>query len=468
MKVKLIFPSMSSEIDLLGGRSPVSEVINRLLGWGRSNYTPPLSLLMLAAVTPPGIEVQLVDERLETLDFDDPVDLVGVSVVTYAAPRAYQVAAEYRQRGVKVVFGGIHPSALPKEAALHADALVLGEGESAWVDLLADFQRGALQAIYRGRPQMDLDALPFPRRSILPHPEKYLTTKVLTATRGCPNTCTFCSAGVGLLKKYRKRSMESVIAELEQVPGKLAIFFDDNIGWEPEYAKALFRAMIPLHLRWYGELSANALDDPELVDLAAQSGCFMLGVGFESISPQVITSIRKTQTNHPERYAAQIRRLQNAGIVTWAGFMLGFDDDDLGSFSGLAEFIERVNLEIVSLYLLTPFPGSVLFRQYDRQDRLLHKDWGNYEPADGACVFLPKQMTPAQLMDNFLALQEQVYSLKAVLGRLRRSPTWFSMGSLAALHLNLESRSSLPELRKKMEAYKRQVFDNYSGTPAST
>lgn len=447
---------MSSEIDLLGGRSPVSEVINRLLGWGSSNYTPPLSLLMLAAVTPPEIEAQLIDERLETLDFDDPVDLVGISVVTYAAPRAYQIAAEYHRRGVKVVFGGIHPSAAPKDAAQYADALVLGEGESAWVSLLEDFQRGNLQPLYRGRPQMNLDALPFPRREIIPHPEKYLTTKVLTATRGCPNTCTFCSAGIGLLKKYRKRSVAQVIAELEQVPGKLAIFFDDNIGWEPEYAKALFRAMIPLRLRWYGELSANALDDPELVDLAAQSGCFMLGVGFESISPQVITSIRKMQTNHPERYAEQIRRLQTSGIVAWAGFVLGFDDDDLSGFAALAEFVERVNLEIVSLYLLTPFPGSLLFRQYERQGRLLHKDWRHYEPADGACVFQPKNMTPAQLMDNFLALQEQIYSLKAVWGRLRRSPTWLSMGSLAALHLNLESRSSLPELRKKMEAYQRE------------
>jgi len=167
----------------------------------------------------------------------------------------------------------------------------------------------------------------------------------------------------------------------------------------------------------------------------------------------VITKIRKNKTNRPERYPEQIRRMQDNGIAVWPGFILGFDDDDLDSFKRLADFIHQTSIEYPSLYILTPYPGSVLYRKYEKEGRLLTKDWRFYEPADGACVFQPKQMTPRQLMDGFYNLQEQVYAMRSIYGRLVRSRTRFRFGSAATLHLNLESNYSLPALKDKISAY---------------
>ena len=458
MKVSLIFPNISDNVDFLTSSSPVSRFICRIIGWGETSYTPPLSLLMLAAVTPPDIEVKIIDERIERIDYDEPVDLVGITIVTRTAPRAYEIADAYRQRGVKVVVGGIHPSALPKEAIQHADAVVRGEGEGVWPEVLEDFRQGRLKAFYCGRPQMDLDSLPFPRRDLIRHPEMYVTTKALIASRGCPNICTYCAAGVGLSKIYRKRSVSHVIRELEQVPGKIALFMDDNLGCDLDYTKSLMRALVPLRLRWSGPVSVNALEDPEMIDLAARSGCFMLGVGIESISPKVLTSIRKDKTNRPERYATVIRRLQEAGIVAWGNFIIGFDDENPQSFAPLIEFIQKTNIEIVSIYILVPYPGSVLFKQYEREGRLLHKDWRFYEPSGGSCVFLPKLMTPQELMDDYIHILDEIFSWKSILGRQLRSPARVSFGSLAALHMNLQSRLELTAEKASVKNYQKTML----------
>jgi len=458
MKVKLIFPQITDNIGEVGGTSLLADVLCRILGWGKTSYTPPLSLLMLGAVTPEDIDIQILDERIERIDYDDPVDLVGVTVVTRSAPRSYEIAREYRERGVKVVLGGVHPSALPQEASLNADTIVVGEGEGVWPELLKDFKAGKMAQVYRGHPQMNLDELPFPRRQLIRRRKMYVTDKAITATRGCPNTCTFCAAGVGLSKKYRKRSVDNVIQELEQVPGKLALFMDDNLGWDINYAKALIKAMIPLKLRWSGPISANALDDPELIELAAQSGCFMLGVGFESLSPKVISAIRKDKTNHPERYAEQIKRAQEAGIIVWGNFVVGFDDESPQTFQDLTDFIQRTNLEIASVYILTPYPGSVLYRKYERENRLIHKSWRFYEPSSGYCVIHPKQMTPQELMDGYMSVLESVYSPKAFLSRLFRSETLPSMGTFAGLHINLESYNELKSQKAALNDYLKEVI----------
>lgn len=457
MKVNLIFPSVPDIIDLMNAPTLLASVVRRVFGWGKTDFLPPLSLLMLGAVTPPDIEVKIVDERIEKLDYDELVDLVGITVVTRSAPRAYQIAAEYRKRGVKVVLGGIHPSALPAEAAQHADTLVLGEGEGVWPEVLRDFQRGKLKPIYRGRVQMDLDALPFPRRELICNPDMYVTTKAISATRGCPNTCTFCAAGVGLVKTYRKRSVENVIRELEQVPGNLADFADDNTGWDTEYFKALMRAMIPLRLKWSTSISVNALEDSELIELAAKSGCYALGVGFESLSPKVLASVRKEKTNHPERYADCIRRVQEAGMVAWGNFIIGFDDDTKETIWELVDFINRTNLEVVCLSTLIPYPGSAIYKQYRQEGRLLHQNWRYYESADGPCVYIPKQMTLEELIDGYLELNEKVFSGKSILHRVIRSRSFPCFGTLAALHINIEGHRAVALQKAQAKKYKEYL-----------
>ncbi|MEW6405913.1 MAG: radical SAM protein, partial [Chloroflexota bacterium] len=457
MKVNLIFPFPQDMIEPLGGTIFLEDVLRRAFGWGKTNFIPPLSLLMLGAVTPPDIEVKIIDERIEKPDYDEPVDLVGISVVTRSAPRAYQIAEEYRNRGVKVALGGIHPSALPAEAAQHADTVVLGEGEGVWPELLRDFQQGKLQPIYRGRVQMDLDALPFPRRELIRNPDMYVTTKAIAATRGCPNTCAFCAAGVGLIKKYRKRSVENVIRELEQVPGDIADFVDDNTGCDPEYFKALMRAMIPLRLKWSTSVSVNALEDAETINLAAKSGCYSLGVGFESLSPKTLASIRKDKTNRPERYAECIRRAQEAGMAAWGNFIVGFDEDTGESIREVVDFVNRTNLEIACVYILVPYPGSAIYKQYRNEGRLLHQNWRYYEPADGPCVYIPKQMTPDELMDSYLEINERLYSWKSILRRLARSKSFPSFGTLAALHINIQNRRAIPLQKAQARRYREYL-----------
>ena len=457
MKITLIFPHVEDLMIIMSAPTLLSDIMRKTLRLGKTNYLPPLSLLMIGAVTPPDIEVKMVDERIEKLDYDEPVDLVGISVVTRTAFRAYEIAAEYRQRGVKVVLGGIHPSALPKEAAQHADALVLGEGEGVWPEVLRDFQHGALKPIYRGRAQMDLDALPFPRRELIRHPERYVTTKVISATRGCPNTCTFCAAGVGLIKKYRKRSVKKVIEELEQVPGKIADFVDDNTGWDKEYFKELLRAMIPLRLKWSTAVNVNTLEDQELVDLAAKSGCYSLGVGFESLSPEVLASICKERTNEPKHYAEYIRRVQAAGMAAWGSFIIGFDGDTKESLKELVDFINRTHLEIADVYTLIPYPGSVIYRQYRDQGRLLHQNWRYYESADGPCVYIPKQMTPDELIDGYLEVQEAIYSWKSIAGRLVRSKSFIGFGTLAAVHINMQNHRAIAQQKAQAQRYREYL-----------
>jgi radical SAM superfamily enzyme YgiQ (UPF0313 family) len=454
MKVILIYPHIKEMVDLYSGFSLFSDVMRRAFGWGRTNFVPPLSLLMLGAVTPPDIEVKIVDERIEAIDYDEPADLVGISVVTYSALRAYEISAEFHKRGVKVILGGVHPSAMPQEAVQHADSIVLGEGEGIWPEVLSDFQNGTLKPIYRGRAQMNLDTLPFPRRELIRHPEMYANTKVVFATRGCPNNCTFCTAGVGLIKKYRKRSVESVIQELEQIPGNFVEFVDDNMGSDPQYFKDLMRAMIPLRLRWSSAVCINALEDQEIVDLAVKSGCYSLGVGFESLSPKVLTSIRKDHTNHPERYAACIKRVQEAGMVAWGNFIVGFDDETKETFRELIDFIIETNLEITDLIILIPYPGSVLYKQYKREQRLLHENWNFYEGSDGICVYIPKQMTVEELMNGHLEVIEEIFTWKAIFWRMMRSKALLSFGILPALHLNIQSHKRIAQQKIQAQKYK--------------
>ena len=224
MKIKLVFPRLIHSSGQLYTDSIVSKVMNPLLGLGEMTFTPPLSLLMLAAVTPPENQVMLQDERVEEICFDDPADLVGISVLTRSAPGAYFIADEFRKRGAQVVLGGVHPSVLPQEASEHADAVVIGEGEGVWPQIVQDCEHGHLQKLYRGGRGADLCALPRPRRDIIPHPEKYATIKVIAASRGCPNSCTFCAAGVAVGKRYRTRPVRDVIEELGIDPRALRLF----------------------------------------------------------------------------------------------------------------------------------------------------------------------------------------------------------------------------------------------------
>jgi radical SAM superfamily enzyme YgiQ (UPF0313 family) len=445
MKVKLIFPTLTQSEDQFYAKTFLDDAMSLFLGCGtgKANASPPLSLLMLAAVTPHDVELEFVDERIDKIDLDEDVDLVGISVVTRAAPRAYQVADEFRKRGVAVILGGIHPSVLPREAKLHADAIVIGEGEKVWPQLLDDFGRGCLREFYDGGHQTDLNSLPLARRDIVPDPDRYMSTKVVAASRGCQNSCTFCSAGLAVGKKYRTRSVRDVVDEVDSLPGKYLYFADDNLGWDVQYAKELFAALIPLKVKWIGALTVSALEDVELVDLMAKSGCLAIDLGFESLSPKVITAIKKHRTNDPDRYPQLIKRVHDRGVPIFGNFMVGFDDDDQGVFGQLIDFINETCIEDPSVNILMPYPGSSIFRQYEKEGRLLHKDWTYYDTAVGYLVYQPRQMTPEELIDGYLMVTREIHNQRAFLRRILGAGTLRGFGTLLGMQFNLRKRANV-------------------------
>jgi radical SAM superfamily enzyme YgiQ (UPF0313 family) len=439
MKVKLIYPRLVNSLATFDQNSLSAKFLRRMFHLGQTNYTPPLSLLMLGAVTPPDVEVQIIDERLDKIDFDEEVDLVGITVTTRAVSRAREIATEYRKRGVTVVVGGIHPSVMPEESSSYADVVVVGEGEGAWPQVLADYKQGNLKQIYKGEPQNDLDKLPFPRRELIRHPEKYATTKVITTSRGCPNSCTFCAAGFAVGKRHRVRSVENVLTELYKVPGKFFFFLDDNLGWNLEHSKKLFKALIPLNIKWVGGVSLSAFEDIEFADLVAESGCIILDIGFESIRPRTIAEMKKQRTNNPSQYRELIKRLHDRGIMIKGQFIIGFDEDDNDVFQELIDFINETCIEIPTVNTLIPYPGTSIFRQYEKEGRLLHKDWDYYDTGGAPVVYSPKQMTCRELVDGYFMVTNEIYSIKSIIHRLMGAKTLSSI-TISAIIYNLHNR----------------------------
>lgn len=388
--------------------------------FGGGNRLPPFALMLLAALSPPDVEVAIADEWVDDIDFERDVDLVGISLLTMAAPRGYEIADRFRERGVKVVLGGIHATAMPDEAREHADSVVVGEAEMVWPRLLADAAAGRLEPRYQSGEFCDLRDMPVPRRDLVLE-ERYVSLNLVQTTRGCTNKCSFCSIHAIAGRGYRSRPVGQVIAEIETLPCPLVLFADDNIVGDPDYAKELFRAMIPLGVRWTAQATLAIADDDELLDLAERSGCAFLLIGFESLTPEGIRSIGKLRTNAVERYGSSIEKLHSRGIGIAGTFVLGLDHDDTGVFARTADFIQRNCIDVPTAGVLTPYPGSPLFRRLRDDGRLLHTDWSQYSHVAGRVVYKPARMTPEQLEAGYRWVGERLFSLSAVASRVARA-----------------------------------------------
>lgn len=384
---------------------------------GRGNEIPSLALMVLAALTPPDFEVTIVDEDIQEIDFDCDVDVVGITLLTMTALRGYEIADKFRERGVKVILGGMHATVLPEEAAQHADAVVIGEAEGVWHQVLADAKAGKLQRFYRSKTFCDMRKMPMPRRDLLTK-QSYLTTDILQTTRGCPNRCSFCSIHAVAGTSYRCRPVPNVISELETLDSPIGAFIDDNIVGNPTYAKQLFKALIPMKIRWFGQATLAITADDELLDLAAKSGCAGLLIGFESLSEENIRKIGKVKTNNVSDYEEAIEKLHAYGICVAGTFILGLDADDVSVFGTTIEFIQKNNIEIPNVGVLTPYPGTRLFRKFETEGRVLHKNWRLYSPSLGKVVFRPKQMTAEELERGHHFVGQTIHSLRATTKRL--------------------------------------------------
>lgn len=445
MKINLILPRLQDSANRFFARSKYSDIVRHWLRMGKTNHIPPLSLMYIAAVTPNDIDINIIDERFENIDYNKNVDLVGISVVTRSANRAYHLAKKYRQRGVKVVLGGIHPSVMTNEALQYADSVVQGEGEAIWPKLLNDFKMGNLKQIYKNKSPVLFNELPFPRRDIFKPHYKYLTEKVLTATRGCPRSCIFCSVGSSMGKKYRTRDINNVISEIKSISGNIIYFADENLGVDIEYAKNLFNALIPLRIKWYGEIELLALEDQELIDLIRQSGCVSLQMGFDSLNTNTINYVKKRKTNKPSEYKEICRRLHEAGIVIAGSFIIGFDTDTNDVFKNLIDFIDECNIEMPSINSLIPYPGTKIFDQYEKEGRLLHKNWDYYDTAAGFVVYSPKNFTERELADGYFSVSNTVHSPKASIKRILKAKTRNTIGKVLAFHYNQQKLKSVRE-----------------------
>jgi radical SAM superfamily enzyme YgiQ (UPF0313 family) len=395
--------------------------------WGQIVFRfPYLALTSLAALTDEAWDIEIIDENVRPLDFQILPDLVAISIMTPLAPRGYAIADKYRSKGVAVVLGGIHPTMMPDEAALHADAIVLGEAETTWSRVLDDFCHDALKPVYRPEGFCRLDLLPVPRRELLQR-KAYFFTNTLQTTRGCPFDCEFCSVTSFYGRTYRTRPVTDVVNELHQTGGGFTFFVDDNIVGKPAYAKKLFQALTPLKLKWFSQASLNIAQDPELLDLAQKSGCKGLFIGFESLSQESLKAMGKA-VNRVSEYRQAIRTIHDHGIGIQGSFIFGTDQDNTTIFSDVLRFIEKTGLEAALFSVLTPFPGTRIHATLARENRILHADWEKYDM--NHVVFRPQKMTPQQLQEGFNWSYKQLYGYPSMIKRLfpfKRSGLFFGI-----------------------------------------
>jgi len=375
-----------------------------------------LTLTTLAALTPSGIEVKITDENVEPIDFDEEVDLVGITGMVMHAKRAYEIAKRFRERRIPVIMGGPHASSCFIEAKEHVDSVVIGEAEPVWPGLIHDLQEGHLKPFYRGETYCSMEKLPLPRLDLL-RKDAYMTVNCIQTTRGCPHQCDFCHVTHFFGKTYRCRPVDEVVREVAGLSGEFIVFIDDNIAGNRQHARELFRRLKPLKKKWAGQASLTLARDPELLRLAAESGCVSLFIGMESLSPENLKAMNKG-FNRAHQYEEALRALHDHDIMVLSGFIFGLDHDDEGVFERTLRFCERNRIELPSFFILTPLPGTPLFQRMESEERLLHKDWSKYNGA--TVVFRPKLMTEETLQRGFNWVCKEGYSWGSIFKRVFR------------------------------------------------
>ncbi|GAB6051935.1 radical SAM protein [Magnetospira thiophila] len=388
----------------------------------------PLVFSILAARTPEDMETVFWDERKEVIPLDPSVSLLAVTVETHTARRAYQIADQYRALGATVVFGGHHPTFMPEEALQHCDAVVLGDAEGAWEDLLADFRAGTLKSTYRRKEVGELAGLRMDRS--LYRGKGYVPASVVQYGRGCKFTCEFCSIRAFYGSCLRQRPVREVVAEIEALKHRHVFFVDDNIFVDRDKAKELLNALVPLKVTWSCQISIDIAQDPELVRLLEKSGCNGALVGFESLNPINLKQMKKGWGLKRQDYETSIRILQDAGVMIYGSFVFGYDADTPDSFEETVEFAIRNRFFLGSFAALMPTPGTQLYDRLRDEKRLLHDKWWldpNFRYGDAA--FEPRGMTADQLTEGCHWARTQFNSLSSINRRF-----WDRRTNLKNLH----------------------------------
>ena len=386
----------------------------RPLYLNRALYSPLAGLLAVAGAIPRDrYEVVLTDENIESIDFDLEADLVGISAMTCYVNRGYEIADAFRARGVRVVMGGVHPSFMPWEALQHCDAVVIGEVELVLERLLDDLERGQMRGTYKADRLFPMDQLPLPRYDLLKK-HRYVNKTFVQTSRGCHQGCTFCAEPLMNGLKFRFRPVDEVIREVEMCGSRMIALNDADFFGTREHPTNVMRALKGRGIRWQAGVTSKLAQDDAMLELAAESGCTLLSIGFESITRSTLTSVHK-HINRPETFASLVEKVHSYGIMVFGLFMFGFDGDDASVFETTARFNIEADYDACAYSALTPYPGTLTWYEMKKADRIVSYDWSKYDQAN--VVFRPAKMTPDQLRLGHDAAYDTFYAPSSILRR---------------------------------------------------
>jgi radical SAM superfamily enzyme YgiQ (UPF0313 family) len=375
---------------------------------------PQLTLPILAGLTPSEDEVFMIEEEFEALPLDHHWDVVGITAMTATAPRAYELASLFRQNGSKVMLGGIHPSVLPNEAARYADAVVVGEAEGAWQQVLCDVRLNRLKKFYyNSYPDISESPLPVRRRKRSIFGVQFYVTPIM-ASRGCPYDCEFCCVHSVYGRRPRHVPIEHITEDIRRSGTRRVMFLDDNIGGERSYAMRLSAALKPLKVSWYGQASTRFIMDDELFNSSVDSGLKALFVGVESVEPQAREKMRKSLSSI-QLLEKAIERCRSAGVIFHASLIFGRDEDTPRVFERTLEFLLHNSVPSISPCILTPYPGTRLFERLRSERRILHTNWSYYDHT--TVCYQPKKMAPEELAEKYLDFRERFFSCSSIIQR---------------------------------------------------
>lgn len=380
----------------------------------KTRMSPSLALLTLAKLTPPGHEIKIVNENIEKINFNEPADLAAITVTVDVFCRAAEISAEFRRRGVSVVAGGIHITAVPHEAAPHFDAVCVGAAERVWTRILKDKERNLLQKIYKDTDELKgSEICPPDYRAV--DPKKYLYTNIVSTSRGCPHKCDFCYNSCKNSVKYVNRPVDDVICDIMALNTKHIMFIDDNFIGNPNWTRELLLRMEPLKLKWNAAVTVNILNHPDLLDLMKRTGCQSLFIGFETINASSLQSVHKSQ-NNIKKYDALIREIHSRGIMINASIVFGLPDDDESIFKATLDWLVKNRIETVTAHILTPYPGTALHERIMSKNQINDFDLSHYNTAH--VVFEHKHMTKDELYSGYIKFYKEFYSLKNIIRRI--------------------------------------------------
>ena len=401
MKITFIIPSI--------GKNYPEETYPK--GW----LMEPLAIAALSALTPDDVEQEFFDDRCDRIPYSSDTDLVAISVETYTAKRAYQIAERYRKLTIPVILGGFHPTLVPEESAKYADSICVGEAENVWNEIIEDAKQGRLKKRYEGGSST-LEHLAYNREIYADKP--YLKLTLIESSRGCNFECEFCTISAFFKKRYRTRPISDVVEEICSLGEKDIFFIDDNIGMDTERFRELLKALIPLKIRWSGQVSIHIARDEALLKLMQQSGCMLVLIGFESLNPETLKMMGKSVNNRYSDHDKYLKLFSKYGIAIYATFVFGYPQDTPESFKKTFEFVKKHKMFFAAINHLVPFPGTPLYERLKRENKLLYDPWYLDDKYHfGKVAFKPDQMTPQELTAESFRWRSKMYDWSCIFRR---------------------------------------------------